>query len=114
MRHLPTALLLLGALAGIAPAADQPDYRFKVETLIEGMPQPMELEIAPDGRIFFNEFKGALRIYQPKTKQVIEAGTLEVFNAQENGFLGFALDPNFATNGWIYCSTHRKTSMGST
>jgi cytochrome c len=28
---------------------------------------------------------------------------LEVFTGQENGFLGFALDPKFAENGWIYC-----------
>ena len=28
---------------------------------------------------------------------------LEVFNEQENGFLGFALDPQFEKNHWIYC-----------
>lgn len=96
-----SSLLLLSSLlvAGEAP----PDYRFNVETLLEGMPQPMELEIAPDGRIFFNEFAGKLRIFDPKTKQTVEAGHIEVWNGQENGFLGFALDPDFATNNWIYC-----------
>lgn len=95
-----TSLILAASLsAGDAP----PDYRFQVETLLEGMPQPMELEIAPDGRIFFNEYAGVLRIYDPRTKQTVEAGRIEVWNGQENGFLGFALDPDFATNGWIYC-----------
>ncbi len=79
------------------------DYRFKVETLFENIPQPMELEVAPDGRIFVNEYGGKLNIYHPDTKQLVDAGRLDVFTGQENGFLGFALDPKFAENGWIYC-----------
>ncbi|HEX3134382.1 MAG TPA: PQQ-dependent sugar dehydrogenase [Planctomycetota bacterium] len=111
MRPLTTAtsLLLVAALgAGEAP----PDYRYHVETLVEGMPQPMELEIAPDGRIFFNEYGGKLRIYHPDTKQTVDAGQIEVFNGQENGFLGFALDPQFATNHWIYCLHSPKDFSG--
>jgi cytochrome c len=79
------------------------DIRFKVDRLLGNLPQPMELEVAPDGRIFFNEYGGALKIYDPKTKLSTVAGTLEVFKAQENGFLGFALDPRFSENRWIYC-----------
>lgn len=97
-------LLAFFALATSIFAAEVPeDFRFKVETLFEGMPQPMELEIAPDGRIFFNEYGGTLKIWHPDTKQVIEAGKIDVFTDQENGFLGFALDPKFSENGWIYC-----------
>src|SRR5687768_3096148 len=103
MRFLAAFSLASFASAVAAPDAAPPDYRFKVETLFEGVPQPMEIEIAPDGRIFFNEFSGRLKIYQPATKQIVEAGKLEVFNGQENGFLGFALDPKFAENGWVYC-----------
>jgi cytochrome c len=90
-------------LAATPPAtAAPPDYRFKVETLIEAMPQPMQIEIAPDGRIFFIEIGGKLRILKPAERQVIEAGTLEVTTAQENGLLGMALDPDFARNQFIY------------
>jgi len=96
------ALSVFGFSQSSVPDAP-PDYRFKVETIAEGFPQPMELEIAPDGRIFFNEYGGKLNIYHPVTKQVVEAGKLDVFTGQENGFLGFALDPKFADNGWIYC-----------
>ncbi len=78
-----------------------PDFRFKAETFATGLSQPMELELAPDGRIFFNEITGRLRIWKPDGS-VVEAGTLPVFTAQENGFLGFALDPAFAQNHWIY------------
>lgn len=107
MRFLFALPLLVISSALALPASSSqdvpPDYRFKVETLFEGVQQPMELEIAPDGRIFFNEYSGKLKIYHPDTQQIVEAGRLDVFNGQENGFLGFALDPKFAENGWIYC-----------
>ncbi len=105
MKHFYSlaALLCGGAFAWSADAPPGEDYRFKVEKLAGNLAQPMELEIAPDGRIFFNEYPGALRIYHPDTKQVTEAGRLKVFNAMENGFLGFALDPKFSENHWIYC-----------
>jgi cytochrome c len=104
MRY-PVILSVAATMMGhFAPAAEPPqDFRFKVEQLFSNIPQPMELEIAPDGRIFFNEYRGKLKVWHPETKQIVEAGKLEVFAEQENGFLGFALDPKFAENGWIYC-----------
>ena len=52
------------------PAATNvpPDYRYKAEVLIEDIPQPMQIKMAPDGRIFFNEYRGKLKIYHPDTK----------------------------------------------
>lgn len=78
------------------------DHRFKVEVLAAGMPEPLEVKVAPDGRVFFNELKGALRIWKPDTQSVVEAGCVPTFAEQENGFLGFALDPQFGKNQWIY------------
>ena len=59
--------------------------------LAEGMPQPMELEVAEDGRVFFIEISGKLRIWKPESRTIVEAGTVTVTTAQENGLLGFAL-----------------------
>src|SRR5437667_5162956 len=110
------SLIILLALAAVVPSFGEtdapPDYRFKVEVLAEGMPQPMELELAPDGRIFFNEIAGKLKIYKPATREVLAAGELQVFAEQENGFLGFALDPGFATNNWIYLYYSPKDFIG--
>ena len=98
--------LLAAAVLALAPsarAAEAPeDIRFKVEKLLEGMPQPMHLEFGPDGRIWLNEYTGALKVYDPKTKRVTLVAEIEAFKQQENGFLAFALDPKFAQNGWIY------------
>ena len=87
------------SLPSIALAADPPpDSRWKVEVLAQGMPQPMELERAPDGRIFFIEIAGKLRIWKPDSRTIIEAGSVDTTPAQENGLLGFALDPRFPDN----------------
>ena len=109
MASSPVRLLsLLGAaLLAAAPAvraadALPEDVRFQTETLLTGLPQPMHLEFAPDGRLWFNEYAGALKIYDPKTKRVKLVAEMEIFKSQENGFLAFALDPKFAQNGWIY------------
>jgi len=104
--HFGTRLLLscgflLAALANALASEVPPDFRFRAETLATGMVQPMELELAPDGRIFFNELNGKLRVWKPGAG-IVDAGKIPVFNAMENGFLGFALDPAFARTGWIY------------
>ena len=97
-----SALVASSLLPWPSIAAPVENMRFKVERLLGNLPQPMELEIAPDGRIFFNEYGGALKIYYPDSRKVVTAGQLEVFKSQENGFLGFALDPKFSENHWIY------------
>ncbi|HET6408671.1 MAG TPA: PQQ-dependent sugar dehydrogenase [Chthoniobacteraceae bacterium] len=102
-RILPALLAASVTTSSLLSAEAPLDYRFKVETLAEGMAQPMEMEMAPDGRIFFNEIGGKLRIFQPATRVVADAGNIKVTTAQESGFLGFALDPKYAENGWIYC-----------
>lgn len=94
--------LVLGSGSGLRAEEPVADYRYKVEVLAVGMAQPLQLKLAPDGRIFFNELKGPLRIWKPTTQTVVEAGFVPTFAEQENGFLGFALDPQFAKNNWIY------------
>ena len=63
---------------------------------------PMEIAVAPDGRVFFIERAGILKVWNPSTKTSTVAGTLKVFTELEDGLLGIALDPQFARNSWIY------------
>jgi cytochrome c len=98
---LGTASLAASPFTRAADALPE-DVRFQTETLVTGLPQPMHLEFASDGRLWFNEYGGALKVYNPKTKRVLLVAELEIFKTQENGFLAFALDPKFAQNGWIY------------
>ena len=66
---------------------------------------PGALDIAPDGRVFLTEFGGKLKIYKPDTRTTITAATLNVYGGgqiSEDGLTGLALDPDFATNRYIY------------
>ena len=97
-------LLVLSFTAFSAPGESEsfdPD-RLTPVTLTVGLKRPMELEVAPDGRIFFIELAGQLRIFHPETQKITEAGTLKVTNEQENGLIGMALDPDFENNQRIF------------
>ncbi len=96
-------LLLTLSIFNSAPAAEKPDdFRYRYEVLATGLNRPMTMSMAPDGKIYFNELDGKLRLLDPATKVVSTVGELEVFTQQENGLLGFALDPGFAENGHIF------------
>jgi glucose/arabinose dehydrogenase len=78
------------------------DRSFEKVVLDANVNQPMELAVAGDGRVFFVERGGALKIYKPSTSSTLTAGTLAVTTVNEDGLLGVTLDPDFAANGWIY------------
>ncbi len=105
MRGTAPALLVLGTVTALSAATANglpDDSRYQVETLAEDLPQPMQLQVAPDGRIFFIEIAGKVKVFHPDTHQTVEAASIPVFTGQENGMLGMALDPEFAKTQWIY------------
>lgn len=63
---------------------------------------PMELAVAADGRVFYAERAGAIKMWKPDTKSTVVIARIKVFNGLEDGMLGLALDPHFSSNGWIY------------
>ena len=64
---------------------------------------PMELAVAPDGRVFFVERGGAVKIYDPATGLHERWPASSACSpASEHGLLGLRSIPNFATNHWVY------------
>ena len=63
---------------------------------------PMELAVAADGRVFWAERAGAIKMWKPDSKTTVTVGTVKVFDGLEDGMLGIALDPSFVKTGWIY------------
>ncbi len=59
-------------------------------------------KFAPDGRIFLLDRYGKLLVYKESDGFVKSAGNIPVFHELEDGLLGLAFDPNFATNNIIY------------
>ncbi|MFB5612695.1 MAG: PQQ-dependent sugar dehydrogenase, partial [Nitrosarchaeum sp.] len=72
----------------------------KVETVAENLKIPWEIDFAPDGRIFFTERVGNLRIIENGlvSDPIISLSV----SGSEGGLLGLALDPNFKENHYLY------------
>lgn len=86
----------------IQPAVVLPD-NFRMTSWAGGLTAPTAMEFAPDGRLFVAEKDGDLRI-------INTSGTLlatpflhvNVDTNSERGLIGVTLDPNFATNHFVY------------
>ena len=68
------------------------------------MYKPVGLAFAPDGRMFIWQENGIVRIY--KNGALVTTPFLNIQSrvntVNDRGLLGFALDPNFSTNGYVY------------
>src|SRR5690606_19823024 len=71
---------------------------FRVAILQDGLDFPVKLAFAPDGRLFFTEKGGRVRILQ--NSQLVQQPFVEltVESDGEAGLIGIALDPNFSSN----------------
>ncbi|HVK57981.1 MAG TPA: PQQ-dependent sugar dehydrogenase, partial [Candidatus Kapabacteria bacterium] len=71
-------------------------------TIDDTIKDPMELSVAKDGRVFFVERAGLVKVISPGSKESSVVGQLEVFTGLEDGLLGLTLDPKFHENNWLY------------
>ena len=96
------------------------DYYFGVE-LIDGTGftgtshnMPVKLAVAPDGRLFASVLDGSILVYPaaaPYTPAVF--ATLPVLAGSEQGLLGIALSPAFATDHYVYVMACVPNGMGN-
>jgi glucose/arabinose dehydrogenase len=109
-------LALLAGLLVVVPAAPAsaavtlPDG-FVERGVLRGLAGPIDMEFAPDGRLFVAEQAGRLRVLHLD-------GSLSTFvdlrplvdHTDERGLLGVAFDPDFATNHFVYLDLTRKAT----
>ena len=76
----------------------------RVTQVVDEVQLPTALAFAPDGRLFFVEVKrGTVRVVDPDgTLRPEPFAALKVSRRKEQGALGLALDPDFATNRYVY------------
>ncbi len=114
---VPLMLLLVSAcISDDSPLAEKkPDtsetsadageaFPYTIQTVAEDLNVPWELEVASDGRIFFTERSGAVRVIDkgkllPDPVIRLEPPFLSV---GEGGLLGLALDPQFERTHYMY------------
>jgi cytochrome c len=91
-----------------AYAVEMPEEnRFTKTVLVNDLNEPMELAIADDGRgnparVFFTERSGNVSVYDPRTNQSKVMHKFSVATKQGFGVQGITVDPNFATNHYLY------------
>jgi cytochrome c len=84
------------------------ENRFTKVVLTEKLDEPVELAVLPDERVLFIERHGYVNLYTPANGRTRRIATIPVSNKYtdssqaEDGLLGLAADPHFASNGWIY------------
>ncbi|WP_375447557.1 PQQ-dependent sugar dehydrogenase [uncultured Fibrella sp.] len=94
-----------GTTAVLTDTLNRPEEnRFTKTVLSNDLNEPMELAVAPDGRVFFVERAGKFYLYDPaqrKTRLLYDFPAKAV-DKYLNGLLGMTIDPNFAKNHFLY------------
>lgn len=78
-------------------------FPYRIEVIAENLSVPWAIAESDDGRIFFTERGGTIRIIEngrlnPQPVAIISP----IFTEAEAGLFGIALDPNFSENGYVY------------
>lgn len=114
---LSIALFSLAVPAAAAPAASDLPPGFEETVVLDGLESPASFDFSPDGRMFFSErIAGTLRVateanpgsgvwqVDPEpfaTFDVPRSGGVPTAH-RSSGVRGFAFDPDFAQNGYVY------------
>jgi uncharacterized repeat protein (TIGR01451 family) len=97
------ALFLASAVALLATNFMQPGFSESV--VFTGLTNPTVVRFLPDGSVLVAEKGGLLKLFPNLTTNsytVVADLTPEVHNFWDRGMLGMAVDPNFATNHYVY------------
>ena len=111
-RAASLACALSAALVAAAPASaqelDLPDQsRFQKVTLNDRPGEPMSLAVLPDGRVLHAARTGEIRLHNPRTgtNNIVtdmKDAPQGLYQHDEEGVQGIALDPDFDENRWVY------------
>ena len=109
----PFVVALALILACSAPSTPRSSAQeLNVETIAGGMATIWAIDFAPDGRIFLTERSGRIRTLRDGRLDPQPWMTIEVVEVAESGLMGLALDPGFATNGYVYVAYTYRTGDG--
>jgi cytochrome c len=79
-----------------------PDSSFQKVTLNGAPGEPISLSVLPDGRVLHSTRNGRLFLHDPATGFNSVAGVVPVYQHDEEGLQGIAIDADFAHNHWLY------------
>nr|WP_126425310.1 PQQ-dependent sugar dehydrogenase [Brevibacillus marinus] len=100
----PSAGIQADGAASARPGGKWADIPYRAEVVANRLNVPWELVAAPDGRLFFSERPGSIRVIQDGRllEDPLISFSAPFLSEGEGGLLGLALDPQFAENHWLY------------
>ncbi len=107
MRTVAAILFTIGTLAADGNSGARPrdvPSGYTETILASGLNRPVALAFLPDGRLLIGEqHTGVIRMYKNGALLSTPYSTESpVYIDNEAGLLGLCVDPNFATNGYVY------------
>lgn len=94
-----------GRGAGEMEAASNSQTSFRVETVAANLQVPWSIVWAPDGRMFFTERPGRVRVFANGQLRAAPLFVVpDVEPSGESGLMSMALHPQFGTNHFLYLS----------
>ena len=117
LRRSTIVAVLAATFAGLAgltslPAAAHPGHEpepvpadqtaFQKVTLNDRPGEPMSLAVLPDLRVLHTARTGQVRINDPRTGLNTIAADVPIYQHDEEGLQGVAIDPDFTRNHWVY------------
>jgi glucose/arabinose dehydrogenase len=87
---------------GPEPVDSIPTGQLTVEIVASDLEVPWALAFAPDGRIFFTERPGRIRVIERGRLRATPWAEVDVVSSSETGLMGIALAPDFATSRHLY------------
>ncbi len=83
-----------------------------IEIFAKGLDTPWGIDFTPDGRVFFTERLGVIRVMQNGKLQTEPWIKMDSTEVGEGGLLGLALDPQFAQNHFVYVAYTYRAQNG--
>ena len=78
------------------------DSAFDKVTIDDTPGEPMDLAVLPDSRVLHVTRAGEVRLHDPDSGLTTTAARVPVYLHDEEGLQSVAIDPDFASNHWVY------------
>jgi cytochrome c len=102
-RHLAGAIDWAdGNGSGDCGATVLANYQMTVVAAPPNIGEPIEIEVLPDGRVLQTTRTGEVRLHDPTAGTTTVIATIPVYNHDEDGLYGGAIDAQFTSDHWVY------------
>ncbi len=105
--EVPTPIMTPVNLVEAASPTPPPSHEFAIRRVVGDVKEVTAIAFAPDGRMFFNQKEGLVRVVAGGQLQPDPVISFPADTLGERGLIGIAIDPAFADNHYVWVSLTR-------